>query len=146
MDRNSTEISLPARHDSLVPLLDWLALQAALAGVSEADARRLRLVLEELFVNTVDHGFAGGGEGMVSVALAATPGGAQLRYGDEGPPFDPTDRAPAVSDGVRPGGFGLGLARGLAEAMRYRREAGRNILEVDFRFPAKDCLTGRRDG
>ena len=96
---------------------------------------RVVLVLEELFTNTVAHGYPAGSEGPVWVSLGLAGSAIEITYEDAGPPFDPIGGAAAVS---RPdeeqtlGGVGLALVRGLCASARYARDGDRNrvILTV----------------
>jgi serine/threonine-protein kinase RsbW len=104
------------------------------AGAGHEATIRVVLVLEELFTNTVAHGYAPGGEGPVWVALALAGSAIEITYEDAGPPFDPFGGAPAAcaleERGV--GGVGLALVRGLSASRRYARIGDRNrvILTV----------------
>ena len=96
---------------------------------------RVVLVLEELFTNTVAHGYPAGSEGSVWVSLDLAGNAIEITYEDAGPPFDPIGGAPAVP---RPdeeqtlAGVGLALVRGLSASARYARDGDRNrvILTV----------------
>lgn len=133
---HSTEISLPARRHSLPELLTWVHTRAALLGLPAADTQRLQLVVEELFANTLEHGFTGESPTPVTVALASSTTGIHLRYCDQAPPFDPTAATPLPPDRDRLGGFGLNLVRSLAGTLHYRRQANCNILALDFPLPS----------
>ena len=60
-------------------------------------------------------------------------------FSDDGVPFDPTaDRPVEIPEfeDLELGGMGLAFIRQTASRMRYRREDGRNILELCFEMPA----------
>ena len=104
-------------------------------GVESADALRLMLVVEELFTNSVKHGYGGESDAPVELTLAAAPGEITLLYEDEAPAYDPLAQLPAAPDHLhgtvetRPtGGLGVHLIRELVTNARYAREAGRNRL------------------
>lgn len=101
---------------------------AARAGLDAAVAGRLTLVLEELFTNTVRHGYRGA-EGGVRLRLGARAGGVRVIYEDTAPPFDTSAAAPdpaaAVAAG-RVGGMGLSLVQHLAVNLRYARRGNAN--------------------
>ena len=72
---------------------------------------------------------------LLSLLLAAVTSG--LALADDGKPFDPTaDAPPPVLDGPvedRPiGGLGLHILKKMGLQLAYRREAGRNVVRVDF--------------
>lgn len=135
---HSTEISLPAYRRSLHALLLWVQARAVTLGLRAADGQRLQLIVEELFTNTLEHGFAGESPTLVTVTVVAAATGVHLRYTDQAPPFDLTTAAPLFPDSERLGGFGLNLVRTLGRSLCYRRQGDRNILELDFSFPSAD--------
>jgi len=98
----------------------------------------LVLVVEELFTNTVTHGYRGGADAPVEISLACERGGVTLLYEDAAPPFNPLDlpvTAAAAAPEARPvGGLGVLLVAQLTRDMRYTYEAGRNRLSL--RVPA----------
>ena len=79
------------------------------AGADHGTTLRVVLLLEELFTNTVTHGYADAGEGLVWVTLALGTGVIEITYEDAGPAFDPLTGAPAIrarprrTRGARPG-------------------------------------------
>lgn len=110
---------------------------AAQSGISREDCHRLLVATEELFVNSVRHGYGGECDGPIVVALAVSARTLELRYEDAAPAFDPLARPPAagLDAGVeaRPvGGLGIFLTLELSRGARYRREAERNVIELTF--------------
>jgi anti-sigma regulatory factor (Ser/Thr protein kinase) len=111
------------------------------AGLGTGDALRLRLILEELFTNTVHHGHGGDSDRVVEIALDIAPARIALTYEDEAPAFDPrtaaTSDEPLASpdDGdTRPvGQQGLVLVRGMAREITYERREGRNRIGLSLR-------------
>jgi serine/threonine-protein kinase RsbW len=96
---------------------------------------RLVLVLEELFTNTVAHGYPAGSDGPIWISLGLADTAIEITYEDAGPPFDPIGGAPAVprlDEEQTLGGVGLALVRGLSASARYARIGDRNrvILTV----------------
>src|SRR5437879_4844544 len=69
---------------------------------------RLNLVLEELFINTVNHGHRGDCDAPIWILLDAQPQAVQLTYEDTAPPFNPF--AYRVEMG-KVGGLGVLLTR-----------------------------------
>ena len=103
--------------------------------IGRADALRLTLVVEELFTNSVTHGYGGECDAPIELALAATAGEIALLYEDAAGPYDPLARYAAAPDHLlatvesRPaGGLGIHLVRELVASARYAHEAGRNRL------------------
>lgn len=106
------------------------------AGVDPATTLRVVLVLEELFTNTVTHGYPAGADGPIWLALVSHGGAVEVTYEDAAPAFDPLTAAPAPPDFSRgladqlPGGLGLALVRGLTTAARYARVGNRNRITL----------------
>jgi anti-sigma regulatory factor (Ser/Thr protein kinase) len=67
----------------------------AAMGADRGAVLRLVLVLEELFTNTVTHGYPAGGEGPIWIAFAQRADLIEVTYEDAGPPFDPLGEAAA---------------------------------------------------
>jgi anti-sigma regulatory factor (Ser/Thr protein kinase) len=113
------------------------ALRAFLAGAGIADRPigHAELVLEEVLMNLLMHGFAAPEGQRVAVSAVLQAGGCRMEIEDAGWPFDPTTAAP---DGPAPaasiedaaiGGLGLVLVRRFAQDLAYQRLAdGRNRL------------------
>jgi anti-sigma regulatory factor (Ser/Thr protein kinase) len=108
--------------------------------IARDDALRLTLIVEELFTNSVVHGYRGESDAPVELALAAGSGEVTVVYGDAAPPFDPLARPPVPAADLaaplesRPvGGLGIHLVRQLVASARYAREDGRNRLWLSMR-------------
>ena len=125
-----------ARFASLTESAGFVDAFCARHGVDTGLALKLTLVLEELFTNTITHGFGAETDAPIRIALSASgPQTVSLVFEDSGPAFDPLAagaRPPAALDDAfdaRPvGGLGIHLVVQLASAKRYAREAGRNRL------------------
>jgi len=108
------------------------------ARLGREPSLRLRLLIEELFINTLDHGYRGDSEGPVEVAFEVGPDGIELTYEDAAPPYDPfaalspPDEGAAVED-RRVGGLGVLLVAAMAEQVRYRRAGDRNRISLLIR-------------
>lgn len=110
---------------------------------SKQTQETLILVLEELFTNTVEHGYRGsqekGGELAVWVTLATD--GRQIKacYEDAAPAYDPFTHHAAPDYSGSPetwkvGGLGTSLVMKLACDVRYEYRGGRN--HTTFSVPA----------
>ncbi|MEO8739318.1 MAG: ATP-binding protein [Casimicrobiaceae bacterium] len=104
-------------------------------GVGLPVALRITLVVEELFTNTVEHGYHGDSEALIRVALGIDGDAVALLYEDRAPAHDPlslfpeTAVDPDATLGSRPvGGLGMVLVTQLARAARYAREDDCNRL------------------
>ena len=119
-----------------------------LAAAIEAFARReswssglefqVKLVIEELAINVVQHGGSGWA---FEIELISDPDRVTIEFSDEGRPFDPLTESPLpdTSSGIDDravGGLGVHLVRTMVDEASYRRQQGRNRL----------TLVKRRDG
>jgi serine/threonine-protein kinase RsbW len=92
-------------------------------------AYAVELALEEIVTNIIRHGLLGDAAREIAVELTADRDDLILRFADDGVAFDPREHE-VEPPGLRSGGFGIGLVREFSRRMDYRREAGRNHLEV----------------
>jgi anti-sigma regulatory factor (Ser/Thr protein kinase) len=90
---------------------------------------RLNLVLEELFLNTVNHGHRGDCDAPIWIMLDAQPRAVQVTYEDTAPAFNPF--AYRVQMG-KIGGLGVLLTRELAAARDYAYLFGRNRIRLSL--------------
>jgi anti-sigma regulatory factor (Ser/Thr protein kinase) len=94
----------------------------------------VNLAIEELFVNSVQHGGCAGMSDAVRIRIAKGNGGVDIEYADRGTAFDPAlVPAPDYSTPIekRPqGGFGLHLAQQVMESFEYRRSEGWNRITM----------------
>jgi anti-sigma regulatory factor (Ser/Thr protein kinase) len=112
------------------------------AGFERGAIDRLILVLEELFANTAEHGYARLAEPPAErpVWLTITPviGRIEVVYEDAAPEHDPFTRAAAPDysgpvDSWQIGGLGVALVVKLGRNVRYERTEGRN--RIRFAIP-----------
>lgn len=130
MAANSTDISVCARLSELPRLTRLLVEDAQRLGISADVCLRLQLIAEELFTNTVTHGFRQDSDASVSLCLASTPLGIKLHYADSAPPYDPTLSPEQAASQDMEGGLGVTLIRGMSRDFHYERQQGRNICEI----------------
>jgi serine/threonine-protein kinase RsbW len=126
----------PARADALPRVSAFVERRCRQLGATRQAALRLILVAEELFINTVMHGFAGG-DGRRQVTLTVRDAGAEIELvaEDGGPAFDPFHRvqAPAARPDPREaqiGGLGRALVAGISSRHAYERRGRRNCVTV----------------
>lgn len=133
---------------------DLAALSAAQAAMAEFLRRqgagprttaRAELLLEELALNVLRHGFASGGRPELAVTAWHDGRRSGLDLEDRGVAFDPTIAALPVNPptlGQAPtGGRGVSLLRRTAAELAYERTAdGRNRLQLVL--PAEEASIG----
>jgi serine/threonine-protein kinase RsbW len=132
MAANFTDISVSARLSELPGLMQKLAEVAQRLGIPADDSLRLQLIVEELFTNTVTHGFRQDCAAPVTLSLAVSPSGPLLRYADSAPAYDPSQAPEQVASGETSGGLGITLIRGMSQTYRYRRLGDRNVSEIQL--------------
>lgn len=123
-----------ARMSALPEILGCVRQACRDAGVIPAAALRAELVIEELFTNTVRHGYRGECDHPVWLHALPAPGALCLTYQDAAAAFDPLalelHAEPAAPQCI--GGQGIRLIRTLASSVAYRRVDDRNILTLVF--------------
>lgn len=125
-----------ARLSTLPDVLDYLRQACRHIGVEPVAVLRIELVLEELFTNTVRHGYRGDSEAQVWLHAVGAPGSLFVTYQDAAPPHDPLAHTTLLAESLDDraiGGLGIRLARELTSAIAYRRAGGRNVLTLTFR-------------
>ena len=110
-------------------------VEAACAGLPHGDIERLVLIAEELFCNTIEHGYRGDSDQSVWLELAPSAGGCKLLYQDAAPPHDPftSIKLPQLvenADNLPIGGLGVFLIGHYCTLKRYERRGDRNVIEL----------------
>jgi anti-sigma regulatory factor (Ser/Thr protein kinase) len=94
----------------------------------------IHLVLDEVVVNIIEHGYDDDLDHHIHVSLALDGDLLTIRVEDDGKAFNPLEAPPPDLDlpiEDRPiGGLGIYIVRSNVDAIEYRREAGRNILTM----------------
>jgi anti-sigma regulatory factor (Ser/Thr protein kinase) len=131
------EIELPATRHALLSCLETIGDFGAAARLPADIIAKARIVVEELYSNTIKYGYRGECDRRVWLRLAAA-GSLTVIYEDDAPAFDPTvwatdgaGRHSAV-ESLREGEAGLALMFGLATSVAYEPRAEGNRLVVIF--------------
>jgi anti-sigma regulatory factor (Ser/Thr protein kinase) len=128
----------------------WLQDLAAAVGLDPDTAWQAELCLNEAASNIILYGHDDGASHPVTVEIEPVEQGVRITITDDGRPFNPAEPrelsvAPTIED-TPVGGLGLHLIRSFASAVRYRREANRNVLILTFDATLKNPVgTSRRN-
>ena len=98
-------------------------------GLVRERCLRLNLVLEELFINSVNHGHRGDCDAPIWITLETQPQAVQVTYEDTAPPFNPLVHRVEIG---KVGGLGVLLTRELAAAREYAYLFGRNRIRLSL--------------
>ena len=103
------------------------------AGMSPEARHKLTLMVEELFTNTVRHGYRGDSEELVELSLAQDGNKLLVTYADTAPRYDSLAAAmqtdiEATIRQQRIGGLGLALTFAMAETAQYAYLDGKNRI------------------
>ena len=125
-----------AKITSLTTALDAIEQACATRNIDIALVSRARIVVEELFSNTIKYGYGGESDAAIRIRLAAGPA-LVLVYEDDAPLFDPTQWKSQEDEGVLPdqrpeGQAGIAMVLGLCSAASYCAQDGRNQLILTF--------------
>jgi DNA-binding response OmpR family regulator len=152
LQRNGThgEIHFQLQSDTqyLEELNHLLASLFLFSGLAQAQVKQLTMAVRELCVNAIEWGHQKQVERIVTVIYRIDPEKVTIIIRDEGPGFDPTHlpHAATADDpvshmmvretlGLREGGFGILLARGLVDDLQYN-ETGNEVRLVKYFPPA----------
>jgi len=127
-----------ARLSQLAAVNVYIDEYCLLRALPRETALKLTFVVEELFTNSVLHGYGGDSDSSIWIGLAGGGSMVELRYEDAAPPYDPLQRlkdghsAPVTStvSGRPIGGLGVFLVAQLVQNARYVYADGRNRLTV----------------
>jgi anti-sigma regulatory factor (Ser/Thr protein kinase) len=139
MSSTSNTTMFPPEMGALKAIRGFAERFCAGAGIARDACLRLNLVLEELFTNTIRHGYRDGSEAPVWISLVRAGDSLRIVYEDGAPPFNPYAwLAAATSAGPqplrRPGGLGILLTRELAASREYAYVFGRNSIRLGMRL------------
>lgn len=136
------ELTIHASMDDVFDTLDRCDTSLRDQGVSPAVRDDVRLVLEELMVNMVQHGHAGGADRKIELHMRLGDDAVLIDLHHDGHPFDPLQvPTPAltgdVADADEVGGLGIHLVRAMASELSYSHDEHGNHLQLRFLHPAR---------
>ena len=132
----SLSLELQATPQEVMRGVEALRHFAAIQCVPEKTVFGLALALEECASNIVNHALKRDARRTFQLALERTSDAFAIELRDDGPPFDPSavPGRPRAAGGDEPGGWGIELVRRNIDEIRYRRDAGRNVLRLTRRL------------
>jgi CheY-like chemotaxis protein len=140
------EIHFQLQSDSryLEELNQLLASLFLFSGLSQAQVRQMTTAIREIGTNAIEWGHQKQIDRIVTVTYRIDPEKITINISDTGPGFDPTNVPHAAQPedpvnhmmvremlGLREGGFGILMARGLVDDLQYN-EAGNEVRLVKY--------------
>lgn len=130
------KLACTARIDALHAALDAIEQACIIWKIDSSLVSRARIVVEELFSNTIKYGYGGECEKPVRLCLQPDPA-LTLIYEDEAPPFNPLAWKAKLDDELpleeRPIGLaGIAMVVRLSAKASYQRRDGANCLTMTF--------------
>jgi len=145
-EKKCDTICVAAQFSALPQLLAPLAPDALWVSAPHEGQTLLRaqLAVEELFANSVHHGYGGESESPVWLTIERDTTVLRIIYSDQAAAFDPftaiktpTDDPGASLEGREVGGVGRLLVRELARRSSYARMSDRNVTTLEFALGPK---------
>ena len=140
MAANAESRQFVADMKALPDVVAFAAAASREAGFDGVPRLFVELIIEELFTNSVVHGY-GGDSGPVWLSVADEDGKLSLTYEDAAPPWDPfAPPTPDLNASVEErlvGGLGIPLVKALSESVTYDRHDGRNRIILILRAPGR---------
>lgn len=123
------DLSVPATTRGLRAALQSLEEVCAAGHVDGDLVSRGRIVIEELFTNTIKYGYGGECERPVRLVLSVV-GALTVTLEDEAPPFDPTAWKAAPGAPERVGQAGIAMVMGLSSRVAYQALPAGNRITI----------------
>jgi serine/threonine-protein kinase RsbW len=126
------KLTVPGRYDRLEQICDFVMQAAAEAGLSESEASRCQLAVDEACTNIIEHGYEGEDRGVIQIGCDVGGGELTITLQDWAKRFDPTTvpepklNAPVEDLGI--GGLGIYFMRQIMDAVEFSYENGSNKL------------------
>lgn len=119
---------IPNTVQDVESTLDEFHAYLEATGVENEAIHDLRLVTEELLLNTVSYGYNEGAEDTLTVSVSKNSSTIVLEFRDRANPFNPLQAEERDPDDDRIGGWGIQLMKELTDSLHYSLVDGENIL------------------
>jgi anti-sigma regulatory factor (Ser/Thr protein kinase) len=132
--RADLDESFPATTHGLHAALEKVESLCFFRRIDPALVSRARIIVEELFTNTIKHGYGGECDHPVRLSLSTDPV-LRLTYEDDAVHFDPTQWKPGHHAGLPPdrrpeGQAGIAMVMGLSSEVRHFANPNGNRLAI----------------
>lgn len=136
------DLSIKASMDDVFDTLERCDTSLRDQGVSPAVREDIRLVLEELMVNMVQHGHAGNADRTIDLHMRLGGDAVLIELHHDGHPFDPLQVPEPtltgdIADADEVGGLGIHLVRAMASELSYSHDDQGNHLLLRFLHPTR---------
>ncbi len=141
--REGDSITVDAVEEAMDSVQEFVEEKLLRFGCEKHDLQRIRLVVEEIFVNIYSYAYDGGdGRAKISCRVSEKDDTAIICFIDTGKPFNPLTRAPADTSGKqfieRAGGFGIHIVREVMDQESYEYRDGKNVLTLEKKLKRKE--------
>lgn len=123
-------ISMQPSMDDIDKLAPFVLEAAQRAGIDEKETKRLRLAVEEVVANVINHS----GATRIQLQSDVEDEHLVLIIDDDGEPFDPTLGSSTdlntPADLRPPGGLGIIFLHKMSDGLEYQRTDGHNVLKI----------------
>jgi anti-sigma regulatory factor (Ser/Thr protein kinase) len=135
-------VNSPARRHFTAKQAEFDAIREFIetecAGIEDDERQRAVLLVEELFANSVFHGYGGDSDQLVWLTIDINEEGCHLVYEDSAPPYNPfLGDEPNLDDTAledrQVGGLGLVFLIELSSSRKYERRHDRNVIDLHVR-------------
>lgn len=132
-------LRIHANHGQLERVEKAIDDMAARRQWPEEMVFKVKLVVEEMGLNIIDHGYGSDESKELEFRLTAAADAVTMEFIDEAGPFDPLTETPRpdTDAGIEErdiGGLGVYLVREMVDEVRYAREGNRNRLTLIIRL------------
>ena len=135
--RSSASIVLVNQRQEVERLSQFVERFGASHHLSTDDLLDVNLVLDEIVINVIAHGYEDDGEHQIHVRLALDGDVLTIQVEDDGRAFDlagqPSPNLDLPIDERRIGGLGIHIVRSLTETIEHRRVDERNVVTLTKR-------------
>lgn len=139
-DASMLELTMPASLEAVFDALERCEARLLEAAVDAGVRADVRLVLEELMVNMVEHGRPAAGEARIELRMSLASDAVLVELHHDGQPFNPLlspspELTGDIADREIDGGLGIHLVRAMASDFSYAHDEQGNHLQLRFIYP-----------